>query len=513
MSDRPLFPDDERPDPEHEDRPPPPARPGAPGFQAPREPGEGVRLIPPEKAAEAAERDDVAQRRGGDVPRYGDRPEPPRADVKPSVRLPLPGGASPGEPLISLDPPSDEVVLPHWTQPGTGEVPRVIVGDDVEPDEDDASRWAASGAGPRWRDQHAAGGGDEHDFADDLAHDEESRLGALDTESESSEHFLRFNDLNVPAAEEHRITREPPPQRPAPPSVAQPQHRPTPPEPRSGGGGTGARNMGQAIGVGVGLAALALVLAWAGAGWLLILAEVAIVLAAVEYFAALRRAGLEPPTLLGLVAVAALPLAAYARGDAAIPLVLFLLAAFGVLWYLAGIGRGRIVRDLGATFLAVVHVGVLGAFAALLLRIGPVGETTVSQGVSITLVAIVAAVAYDVGGLFAGSRFGRTALSAASPNKTWEGLGGGMGAAVVAVLVACFIFGLTPFSFLQALVFGIVCAAAAVVGDLGQSLVKRDLGLKDMGSLLPGHGGIFDRFDSLLFVLPVAYYTVRVFYF
>jgi phosphatidate cytidylyltransferase len=268
--------------------------------------------------------------------------------------------------------------------------------------------------------------------------------------------------------------------------------------------------MGQAIAVGVALGVVALILAKLGAPWFLVLVELAIVLAAAEYLSALRRAGLEPPTLLGLVAVAALPLAAYARGDAAIPMVLFLLVVFSMIWFLASAGPGRPVRDIGTMMLAVVHVGVLGAFAALILRFGPLGGTTIDQGVSFLVLAVVAAVFYDVGGLLVGSRFGRTPLSSASPNKTREGLVGGIAASVVAVLVAVTVLGLTPFTFFQALVFALVCGVAAVVGDLSESLVKRDLGLKDMGDLLPGHGGVLDRFDGMLFVLPTAYYLVLV---
>ena len=72
--------------------------------------------------------------------------------------------------------------------------------------------------------------------------------------------------------------------------------------------------------------------------------------------------------------------------------------------------------------------------------------------------------------------------------------------------------GISELSFGQALVFGVVTALVAPIGDLAESLVKRDLGLKDMGGLLPGHGGVFDRFDSMFFVLPTAYYLVRIFF-
>jgi phosphatidate cytidylyltransferase len=77
-------------------------------------------------------------------------------------------------------------------------------------------------------------------------------------------------------------------------------------------------------------------------------------------------------------------------------------------------------------------------------------------------------------------------------------------------VVAVMVIGLTELSLVQALVFAVACAVAAFVGDLSESLVKRDLGVKDMGDLLPGHGGVLDRFDGMLFVLPTAYYVILV---
>jgi phosphatidate cytidylyltransferase len=82
--------------------------------------------------------------------------------------------------------------------------------------------------------------------------------------------------------------------------------------------------------------------------------------------------------------------------------------------------------------------------------------------------------------------------------------------AVLATVVTASLLGFGPFSFGQAVAFGVALAVAAPLGDLAESLMKRDLGIKDMGTLLPGHGGLLDRFDGMLFVLPTAYYMVRV---
>jgi phosphatidate cytidylyltransferase len=228
---------------------------------------------------------------------------------------------------------------------------------------------------------------------------------------------------------------------------------------------------------------------------------VVVVLAAAELFAAVRRGGFRPATLLGLAACGALPLAVYWRGEAAIPLVLVLLTMFGALWFILGLGPNA-TANLGVTVMGTVYVGVFGSFAALIVKLP-------AQGVSILLVAVVAAVFYDVGGFFVGRQFGRTPLAEVSPNKTVEGLAGGMAASVVAVVFFAVVLGFGPFSLGQAIVFGVMCALAAPLGDLAESVIKRDLGLKDMGSLLPEHGGILDRFDALLFVLPTAYYVSR----
>jgi phosphatidate cytidylyltransferase len=260
----------------------------------------------------------------------------------------------------------------------------------------------------------------------------------------------------------------------------------------------------QAVAVGVALGVIALVAFTIGPAAAMVLAEVVIVLAAAEYYGAVFRGGFRPATLLGLAAVAALPVATYWKGEAAFPVILFLAFGAGVLWYLLGVGgKARPTANLGVTMLGVVWIGVLGAFVALILDIP-------AQGVSILLVAIVSAVANDVGAFFIGRAMGRTPLTTVSPNKTVEGLVGGVVAALVGVLVVAVLLGVGPFSSGEALVFGVFTALVAPLGDLAESLFKRDLGLKDMGSVLPEHGGILDRFDGMLFVLPTAYYVVRV---
>jgi len=178
----------------------------------------------------------------------------------------------------------------------------------------------------------------------------------------------------------------------------------------------------------------------------------------------------------------------------------------GALWYLLGIGGPRPVPNLSALMLGVVYVGFLGSHAVLLLD-DPKGK-------GLFLAAILLAAGYDIGGYFIGQALGRSPLTEASPNKTIEGLLGGTVATVgVGVLLSVFNVGPfdgEPFGFSNALLLGIVVAVIAPIGDLAESLIKRDLKIKDMGTVLPGHGGVLDRCDTLLFVLPTVFYMVKI---
>ncbi|MDE0267584.1 MAG: phosphatidate cytidylyltransferase [Acidimicrobiaceae bacterium] len=225
---------------------------------------------------------------------------------------------------------------------------------------------------------------------------------------------------------------------------------------------------------------------------------------AVELFNALRLSYTQPAVFLGLASVVFMPLAVFWRGAAAIPVVVVLTVIFGALWYLTGVIAEGPLQGLASTLFVVVYVGVLGSHASLILR--------EDNGLNLLLVAILFTVASDVGGLVVGVAAGRNPLSRVSPNKTMEGLIG----AFVITLVVGFIVGSTGYpelvdesavSLWPVLLLALVAAIAAPIGDLAESLLKRDLNLKDMGTLLPGHGGAFDRFDALLFVIPAVYYT------
>jgi CDP-diglyceride synthetase len=276
--------------------------------------------------------------------------------------------------------------------------------------------------------------------------------------------------------------------------------------PDQGAPGEGA-NAGVRIATGIAAAVIALVLFALGTVPALILCIVVVTFAAGECFGVLRRAGYHPATLLGLVGTVALMIGAYTKGASAIPLVLVLIVVFTFLWYLFGVERGAPVAGSAATLLTVGWISLLGSFAALLLAPSNFPHR---HGIAFLLGAIIATVANDIGGLVVGGWLGRHPMAPSiSPNKTWEGWLGGL---VLSVVVSGALVGaIHPWTPGKAVVLGLVVAVVAPIGDLAESLLKRDLHIKDMGTLLPGHGGVLDRVDALLFVLPATYYLVRAF--
>ncbi len=399
--------------------------------------------------------------------------------------------------------PDDTGPLPHWTAPPTGEVPRIL-GDET-PAEEEA--WSSLQSGPVWRDDRTTPtpGDDDVEF-ESLSGG--VRLGALDERPAPADPF--FDD-----------EAEPEPLRPPEPRIEPDPARVTPIRTRRPAGvpsarraddsgftetrGTAGRDMGAAIGVGIALAALFLLLARAGPKYLMVLVVLALAAAAVEFYDKVREHGYQPATLVGLVAVAGLPLAAYWRGPAALPLVVFLAVVATLAWYmLAGSIEVNPTPNSAITLFGVVWIGLLGSYGALILQL--------PHGVETVVIAVVGTVAYDMGALFVGSAGGRTQMAPwISPNKTVEGLIGGMLAAVLAV-VFCHFLNLDPWanSLGKTVELAIVVAIAAPLGDIAESMVKRNLGIKDFGTLLPGHGGALDRLDAMIFVAPAVYYLVLV---
>lgn len=234
--------------------------------------------------------------------------------------------------------------------------------------------------------------------------------------------------------------------------------------------------------------------AWAGAVWLTALVGLIAFLAIGEFFAASRRAGYAPVAIVGLLGIVGAFVAGYRNGAYGIAGVL-LLAILATLLLYAVAPRRDPMPNAAVTVLGLAWVGLL-AFVAPLTRAD--GWEQLVALVVITIAAV------DVGGYFVGRSLGKTALAPGlSPGKTVEGLAGGI---VLGFAVA---LGLSQLPWMGDVVtIPIALAVAAVagllgpLGDLGASAIKRSFGIKDMGSILPGHGGVIDRIDSFLLTLP-----------
>ena len=396
----------------------------------------------------------------------------------------------PGRSVFGGDAPGDD--LPHWSAPPAGDATGgSTAGNDP---------WGGLDDGPRWSDDVP----EDHESQQPVGDDLEAAAVFFDDGPLVTSSTPEFDPPLLPPDEplpdlEATVTDEPTGTTVSAEPVAPGPDRST------AAAAAGGRDMTMAVVTGIGLGALALAAFKIGTDATVALVTILLVLAAAEFFMALRRAGYQPAALLGVVAVGALNLAAYWRFEAAVPLVLAITVLFSLFWYLTGVDRQAPLLNVSVTLFGVLYVGLLGSFAGLML--------TDPNGVGMLLAAVLCTVGYDTGGLVVGRMFGRSPLTAFSPNKTTEGLIGGMAVSFgIAVLVVGRItpFGQDPGTLGSAFVLGVVVALAAPLGDLCESMVKRDLGLKDMGTILPGHGGLMDRFDALLFVLPATYYTARL---
>jgi phosphatidate cytidylyltransferase len=264
--------------------------------------------------------------------------------------------------------------------------------------------------------------------------------------------------------------------------------------------GRAGRDLRSAIGVGLGLVALifASLLIWRPA--FLVLVTATILVAVVELTRALHAGRFAPPLVPLLVGAVVIEGLAWTRGPTGL-VVGFLITALAVLLWRLGYGPTGYLKDAAAGVLVALYVPLLAGFAVLML-VPDDGATRV-----IAFIATVAA--SDIGGYAAGVLFGKHAMAPSiSPKKSWEGFAGSV-AACIAVATPIILFALEG-PWWGGLVFGTALAFSATIGDLGESLIKRDLGIKDMGDLLPGHGGIMDRLDSLLPSAALAYLLLSV---
>ena len=229
--------------------------------------------------------------------------------------------------------------------------------------------------------------------------------------------------------------------------------------------------------------------------------SILVVIALFELDKGLKLKGARPALPVAIGAGLFIVVGAYTNGAAGQAVGLGLLLLGAMAWTLLDAGRGNVVASLGATCLMGLWVPFLASYAALLLT-RPDGLWYVIACVALTVVA-------DIGAYGFGSKFGNRRMAPSiSPAKSWEGFAGGLFTSLVigALIIARF----PGFDLPLALLFSAACCIAGTAGDLAESMIKRDLGVKDLGGIVPGHGGIMDRADAVIFALPVAHAALSV---
>jgi phosphatidate cytidylyltransferase len=277
-------------------------------------------------------------------------------------------------------------------------------------------------------------------------------------------------------------------------------------------GPSGERDVPAAFLTGIVLAGLALGSLLIGKGVFAIVAGIIILVAQGELFGAMVKAHHQPATAVGLVTGALIVTGAYEHGEAG-ALAMFALGVIATfLWFMAvpASHRKGTLQNIGLTIMNVAYVPLLASYLIVTLVAGGAdGKALVVAVIGLTFIYDTAA--FLVGSVWGGSFFQRPLAPNTSPKKSIEGL---IGATFVTIIVSVALVPsfIDPFEGLkiESFFLAIVVAAAATFGDLAESLIKRDLGIKDMGSVLPGHGGALDRIDSLLFVAPAAFLFFRL---
>jgi phosphatidate cytidylyltransferase len=234
-------------------------------------------------------------------------------------------------------------------------------------------------------------------------------------------------------------------------------------------------------------------LLWRPAIGLFVIAVIAI--AAAEFYTVLTNSGHNPLTLFGLAGVIGAMLGTWAWGPVAIPATIAVTLVASLIYYGIVVGRRDPLANLALTVMGVGWIGGAGALVFELIN------AVEYQWLMVALVVTVAL--SDVAQYFTGRNFGKRPLApVVSPKKTVEGLVGGI---LVALLFGAALSLMDAFSLQEGLITGAIVAVFAPIGDLAVSVVKRTIGIKDMGVILPGHGGVLDRIDAMIFTVPALW--------
>lgn len=447
--------------------------------------------------------------------------------------------ADPSGPGLSFDD-DDTGSLPHWTEPPTGEMPKIEAAGSDDSSDEDLDVWSTfTSESPVWKegDSVDAPSGTLARSTDDAMpsdptgelsweDDPSNEIPGSDIPVTGSTDVIDPAGAAVPTAMTETIDAAAP-REPARITIGtDPSGMPRRPEPTRRGGppqrpptagvptGSDKRNLPVAVFSGLLLAAVFLGLTmFVGPLGSLIFVVIALAVAGVEYFGKVTEKGYRPAVAPGVVAIVAAPLAGYWLAEFGLPLVIVFAFMAGSIGFIgaSSIESGP-MPNMAITMLGVIWIGLMGSYAGMLLDWSNGFGDGTNWGTDTLVLLAIGVVANDVGAYFVGSAFGRTPLRGwISPAKSVEGFLGG----AVLTLIVMVIIGLQEFSdtwsdMSHLLMLGVVILLLAPLGDLTESMFKRNLDVKDFGTLISGHGGVLDRFDGFLFTLPAVYYLFRV---
>ncbi|MFI3300427.1 MAG: phosphatidate cytidylyltransferase [Candidatus Gastranaerophilales bacterium] len=240
---------------------------------------------------------------------------------------------------------------------------------------------------------------------------------------------------------------------------------------------------------------------------LLCLLLIVVIFASKEFVTILEHKGFYPSYKLMVVFVILLAIVAFFHRFDLVPAVLTIGCISSFLWVLFK-GRQPYIANVATTVLGFIYCGW---FPLHLLFLRDLSSAQYDNGLGFVMMMFSAILSTDIGCYYFGSHFGKNKLApVVSPNKTIEG---SIGGAISAVMI-CLVFGyFLNVAWYLSILAGLICTACAQLGDLSESLLKRDAGVKDSGNTLPGHGGFLDRTDSFVFTIPAMYYFCELFIF
>ena len=245
---------------------------------------------------------------------------------------------------------------------------------------------------------------------------------------------------------------------------------------------------------------LLIAIIWFGEPWFTLLIAVMAMLGSWEFYRMAGQLKLQPITYLGMASVLLIVLSPHCPYAATIPFLITSAIVVSLIWLLFRSPREQAFTNWAWTIAGILYIGWMLSYWVEL--------RSLEAGKELVFWAMFTTFASDTSAFFIGKAWGKHALAPSiSPGKTWEGAIGGLLASIIASLILRTIFPL-PFSYWQIALLGCIISLFAQLGDLAESLLKRNTGVKDAGKLIPGHGGIIDRIDSLIFTGVIVYYCV-----